>query len=87
MVFRAVLEKITHRLVKAPMHRVVSPKSGTRYSVGFFQGVAADTRVADAKFECAYLNYLAPGRDSLNNLSSPAGDSRHEARARGAGGR
>ncbi|KAJ7198166.1 hypothetical protein GGX14DRAFT_503895, partial [Mycena pura] len=46
-----VLEKITHRLVKAPMHRVVSPTQGTRYSVGFFQGVAADTRIADTKFE------------------------------------
>ncbi|KAJ7930804.1 hypothetical protein B0H13DRAFT_1960325 [Mycena leptocephala] len=46
-----VLEKVTHRLVKAPMHRVVSPTQGTRYSVGFFQGVAMETRVADAKFE------------------------------------
>ncbi|KAJ7442966.1 hypothetical protein FB451DRAFT_1057160 [Mycena latifolia] len=46
-----VLEKVTHRLVKAPMHRVVSPTQGTRYSVGFFQGVAMDTRIADAKFE------------------------------------
>ncbi|KAJ7059526.1 Clavaminate synthase-like protein [Mycena amicta] len=46
-----VLEKITHNLVKAPMHRVMSPTKGTRYSVGFFQGVAMDTRVADAKFE------------------------------------
>ncbi|KAJ7222829.1 hypothetical protein B0H12DRAFT_1151017 [Mycena haematopus] len=48
-----VLEKITHRLVKAPLHRVVSPTQGTRYSVGFFQGVAMDTRVAEAsaKFE------------------------------------
>ncbi|KAF8214818.1 hypothetical protein K438DRAFT_1802212, partial [Mycena galopus ATCC 62051] len=48
-----VLEKITHRLVKAPMHRVVSPTKGTRYSIGFFQGVSMDTRVAEAaaKFE------------------------------------
>ncbi|KAJ7198159.1 hypothetical protein GGX14DRAFT_402187 [Mycena pura] len=35
------------------MHRVVSPTQGTRYSVGFFHwGVAADTRIADTKFEC-----------------------------------
>ncbi|KAJ7631290.1 Clavaminate synthase-like protein [Mycena polygramma] len=46
-----VLEKVTHRLVKAPMHRVVSPTQGTRYSVGFFQGVAMDMRVADARFD------------------------------------
>ncbi|KAK6980908.1 Fe2OG dioxygenase domain-containing protein [Favolaschia claudopus] len=46
-----VLEKITHRLVKAPLHRVVSPTKGTRYSVGFFEGVSMDTRVADTKFE------------------------------------
>ncbi|KAJ7485050.1 hypothetical protein B0H11DRAFT_2017901 [Mycena galericulata] len=46
-----VLERVTHGLVKAPTHRVVSPTRGTRYSVGFFQGVAMDTRVVDAKFE------------------------------------
>ncbi|KAJ6556851.1 Clavaminate synthase-like protein [Mycena vulgaris] len=46
-----VLQQLTHGLVKAPIHRVVSPTQGTRYSVGFFQGVATDTRVADAKFE------------------------------------
>ncbi|KAJ7134006.1 hypothetical protein C8R43DRAFT_1133024 [Mycena crocata] len=48
-----VLEKVTQGLVKAPMHRVISPTKGARHSVGFFEGVAADTRVADAiaKFE------------------------------------
>ncbi|KAJ6540730.1 hypothetical protein B0H19DRAFT_1269277 [Mycena capillaripes] len=46
-----VLEKVTRGLLKAPLHRVMSPTKGTRYSVGFFQGVAMDTRVADAKFE------------------------------------
>ncbi|KAF7342737.1 Fe2OG dioxygenase domain-containing protein [Mycena sanguinolenta] len=49
-----VLEKITHRLVKAPMHRVVSPTKGTRYSVGYFQGVAMDTRVAEASAKYKY---------------------------------
>jgi isopenicillin N synthase-like dioxygenase len=39
------------------MHRVVSPTQGTRYSVGFFQGVAMETRVADAKFECTYFDF------------------------------
>ncbi|KAJ7354066.1 hypothetical protein DFH08DRAFT_933757 [Mycena albidolilacea] len=43
-----VLQKITHGLVKAPLHRVVSPTQGTRYSVGFFQGVSMDTKVAEA---------------------------------------
>jgi isopenicillin N synthase-like dioxygenase len=49
-----VLQKITHSLVKAPLHRVVSPTQGTRYSVGFFQGVSMDTKVAEAaaKFQC-----------------------------------
>ncbi|KAJ7150241.1 hypothetical protein C8R46DRAFT_1358348 [Mycena filopes] len=46
-----ILEKVTHGLVKAPLHRVVSPTQGTRYSVGYFQGVSMDTRVADTKFE------------------------------------
>ncbi|KAJ7075008.1 Clavaminate synthase-like protein [Mycena belliarum] len=46
-----VLEKVTRGLLKAPLHRVVSPTQGTRYSVGFFQGVAMDTRIADANFE------------------------------------
>ncbi|KAJ7750270.1 hypothetical protein B0H16DRAFT_857941 [Mycena metata] len=46
-----ILEKVTHGLVKAPLHRVVSPTQGTRYSVGYFQGVAMDTRVSETKFE------------------------------------
>ncbi|KAJ6537693.1 hypothetical protein B0H19DRAFT_962158 [Mycena capillaripes] len=46
-----VLEKVTQGLVKAPLHRVVSPTQGTRYSVGFFQGVSMDTRIAEMKFE------------------------------------
>ncbi|KAF7316735.1 Fe2OG dioxygenase domain-containing protein [Mycena chlorophos] len=46
-----VLEKMSHNVVKAPMHRVMSPAKGTRHSVGFFQGVSMDTRVVDAHFE------------------------------------
>ncbi|KAJ6475595.1 hypothetical protein C8R45DRAFT_907231 [Mycena sanguinolenta] len=46
-----VLEKVTQSVVKAPLHRVMSPTQGTRHSIGFFQGVAMDTRIADVKFE------------------------------------
>jgi isopenicillin N synthase-like dioxygenase len=66
MILRAVFERITHGLLKAPVHRVVSPTQGTRYSVGFFQIVAPDTRVADTKFECTYLNYQDPRKDGLS---------------------
>ncbi|KAJ7639310.1 Clavaminate synthase-like protein [Roridomyces roridus] len=46
-----VLEKITKGVVKAPLHRVLSPTTGTRHSVGFFQGVSMDTRIVDVKLD------------------------------------
>ncbi|KAF7292614.1 Fe2OG dioxygenase domain-containing protein [Mycena indigotica] len=50
-----VMEKVTHNLVKAPIHRVMSPTNGVHHCVGFFQGVSMDMRVVDAKFECLLL--------------------------------
>ncbi|KAJ7700880.1 hypothetical protein B0H17DRAFT_1327885 [Mycena rosella] len=46
------LEKVTHRVVIATTHRVLSP-SGTdaRYSLGFFSSLAMHIRAADMKFE------------------------------------
>jgi isopenicillin N synthase-like dioxygenase len=57
------------------MHRVVSPTQGTRYSVGFFQGVAMETRVADAKFECTYFDFRIEEKYGSHSVISPEGAS------------
>ncbi|KAF7329210.1 Fe2OG dioxygenase domain-containing protein [Mycena kentingensis (nom. inval.)] len=58
-----VLEKITKGIVKAPLHRVISPEKGTRHSVGFFQGVSLDTKIVEIKYDFPqYIKDLAQAR-------------------------
>jgi len=45
------LEKATHRVATATIHRVVSPVKDSRYSIGFFSSLGMHVRIADIKFE------------------------------------